>query len=116
MNSQEPVLVEYLRSGGITGRELRLVVHADGTARLIRGATGAAFTVPADTLARIRSFLEAGDLDTLRSEYLPSRPGADLYDYVVIIGERRIHTQDTAIPPALQPLIQLLSGLANRPR
>ena len=45
---------------------------------------------------------------------MPARQGADLYEYVLIYRDRRIRTMDTAVPPELQPVLQLLSGLANR--
>ena len=58
VNSQASALVEYRRSGGITGREDRLVISADGTARLTRGAGVTAFTLAGggDTVAAINAF------------------------------------------------------------
>ena len=114
LQTQESALIEYRRSGGITGREDRLVVRADGTAELSRRGTAVDFTVGEDTLARLRSMVQRIAFDSLRDEYLPPRPGADLYEYVLVYGNRRIRTMDTAVPPELQPLIQVLSGLANR--
>jgi hypothetical protein len=115
--SSQSTLVEYHRSGGITGREDRLVVLTDGTARLSRqGAVAADYQVGTDTLTELRAMLQRIDFRSMRDEYLPTRRGADLYEYVVIYEDRRIRTMDTAVPPELQPLIQLLSGLANRPR
>jgi hypothetical protein len=116
MNSQATALIEYRRSGGITGREDRLVVLTDGTVRLSRRGAVADYQVGADTLTELRALLERIDFRRMRDEYLPSRRGADLFEYVVIYQDRRIRTMDTAVPPELQPLIQLLSGLANRPR
>jgi hypothetical protein len=113
--SSQLTLIEYHRSGGITGREELLVVLTDGTARLSRrGVAASDYQVGADTLTELRALLDRIDFRTMRDEYLPTRRGADLYEYVVIYQERRIRTMDTAVPPELQPLIQLLSGLANR--
>jgi hypothetical protein len=115
MSSQASTLIEYHRSGGITGREEQLVVLTDGTARLSRrGAVAGDYQVGADTLTELRALLERIDFRRMRDEYLPSRRGADLFEYVVIYQDRRIRTMDTAVPAELQPLIQLLSGLANR--
>lgn len=114
VNSQAPALVEYRRSGGIAGREDRLVVHVDGSARCYRRGTPTAFTVSGDTLAQLRQLLQGIRFDTLQAEYLPPRPGADLFEYVVVYGNRRIRTMDTAVPPELQPLLQVLSDLVNR--
>ncbi|MGH7614904.1 MAG: hypothetical protein ACREMW_12795, partial [Gemmatimonadales bacterium] len=117
MSSQATTLIEYHRSGGITGREDRLVVLTDGTARLSRqGAVASDYQVGADALTELRALLQRIDFRGMRDEYLPPRRGADQYEYVVIYEDRRIRTMDTAVPPELQPLIQLLSGLANRAR
>jgi hypothetical protein len=114
MSSQATALIEYRRSGGIAGREDRLVVLSDGSMRLTRRGAAADYQVGADTLTELRALLERIDFRAMRDEYLPARRGADLFEYVVIYRDRRIRTMDTAVPPELQPLIQLLSGLANR--
>ena len=80
-------------------------------ARRYRGATASEFRVDGDTLQRLRSLLEETRFEGLRAEYLPTRPGADLFEYVLIYEGRRVRTMDTAVPAALQPLIQLLNGL-----
>ena len=114
VNPQATALVEYHRSGGIAGRTDLLVVRSDGTARLSRRGTAVDFTVSSDTLQQLRALLAAVDFAHLRAEYLPTRPGADLYEYVVIHEGRQVRTMDTAVPDALQPLLQLLSGLVAR--
>jgi hypothetical protein len=114
MNSQAPALVEFHRSGGIAGFEDRLVIHTDGSAHLSRRQAARDFTIPPDTLERLRTLLAGVAVDSLRAEYLPPRAGADLFEYVVTFRGKRIRCFDTAIPPELQPLVQLLNGLASR--
>ena len=116
MTSQATTLIEYHRSGGIAGREDHVVVMSDGTARLSRrgGGVTADFRIAPDTLIELRALIERVDFRAMRGEYLPARRGADLYEYVVICKDRRIRLMDTAIPAELQPLLQLLGGLANR--
>ena len=114
MSSQVTPLVEFRRSGGITGRDERLVVRSDGTVQLSRRGAVAEFRIGGDTLARIRELLGSVNFARLRAEYLPPRPGADLFEYVVVYKDRTIRTMDTAVPAELAPLIQLLSGVANR--
>ncbi|OFV87614.1 MAG: hypothetical protein A3J75_07305 [Acidobacteria bacterium RBG_16_68_9] len=107
-------MIEYRRSGGIAGREDRLVVLSDGTVHLSRRGAVADYHIGADTLKQLRALLQRIDFRRMREEYLPPRRGADLIEYEVVYQDRRIRTMDTAVPPELQPLIQLLSGLANR--
>ena len=114
MSSQATAVIEYRRSGGIAGREDRLVVLSDGTVHLSRRGAVADYHIGADTLKQLRALLQRIDFRRMREEYLPPRRGADLIEYEVVYQDRRIRTMDTAVPPELQPLIQLLSGLANR--
>jgi hypothetical protein len=116
MNSQVAALVELHRSGGIAGREERLVVYSDGTARLWGRGAESTFTVGSDTLAHLRELLQTIKFDTLRAEYLPARRGADRFEYVLICDDHRVRTMDTAVPPELQPLLQLLGRLMARRR
>lgn len=115
MQPQVTVLVEYQRSGGIAGRDDRLVVYSDGTATLTRRGATTGFTLQADSLARLRALLAEANFADMRAEYLPQRRGADLFEYVLIHGGRRVRTADTAVPPELQPLLQLLGHLVSHP-
>lgn len=114
VNPQASVLVEFHRSGGIVGRQDNLVVRGDGTAHLSRRGAELDFTVAPDTLRQLRATLKQIDFASLRAEYLPTRPGADLFEYTVVYQGRRVRCMDTAVPDPLQPLIQLLSGLIAR--
>jgi hypothetical protein len=114
MSTQATTLIEYHRSGGIAGREDHVVVMSDGTAQLSRRGVTADFRIAPDTLTELRALIERVDFRAMREEYVPARRGADLYEYVVICQDRRIRLMDTAIPEELQPLMQLLGGLANR--
>jgi len=114
VSTQATTLIEFHRSGGIAGREDHVVVMSDGTARLSRRGVTADFRVAPDTLTELRALIERVDFRAMREEYVPARRGADLYEYVVIYQDRRIRMMDTAIPAELQPLVQLLGGLANR--
>ena len=114
MSSQAPALVEFHRSGGIAGFDDRLVIHTDGSAHLSRRQAAVDFTAPPDTLERLRTLLGDIPFERLRAEYLPPRGGADLFEYTVSFRGKSIRCVDTAIPPDLQPLVQLLSGIASR--
>ena len=116
VNPQAAALIEYRRSGGIAGREDRLVVRTDGTAQLWRRTAASDFQLSPDTLAQLRTMLARTDFRSLRSEYLLPRSGADLFEYVVIYKDRTVRTMDTAVPAELGPLIQLLSSLVNTKR
>jgi hypothetical protein len=115
VNTQTPALVEYERSGGITGQTVRLVIQDNGSARLFARAGGDSTTlaVGADALERLKSLLQNIRFDTLRAEYRPSQAGADLYEYVITHRGRSVRCQDGAVPAELQPLIGALNEVVR---
>lgn len=116
VNPQTPALVEYERSGGITGQTVRLVIQDNGSARLYARADSATLAVGADTLERLKSLLQGIRFDTLRADYLPPHAGADRYQYVITHRGRSVRCQDGAVPAELQPLITTLNGLVRASR
>ena len=114
MSSQAPALVEFHRSGGIAGFDDRLVIRADGSAELSRRQTAVDVTLAPDTLERLRTLLGEIPVEKLRAEYVPPRGGADLFEYTLSFRGKSIRCVDTAIPAELQPLVQLLNGVASR--
>lgn len=118
VNPQTPALVEYERSGGITGQTVRLVIQDNGSARLYTHAGGDStnLALGADTLERLKSLLQSVRFDTLRADYRPSQAGADRYEYVIAHRGRRVRLQDGAVPADLQPLITALNGLVRSRR
>src|SRR2546422_2568896 len=115
VNTQTPALIEYQRSGGIAGQTIRLVVQDNGAARLSTLRDSTNLTIGADMLERLKNLVQSVRFDTLRAEYRPSHPGADLFEYILTHRGRRVRLQDGAIPAELQPLIDLLNGLVRPP-
>lgn len=116
VNPQTPALVEYERSGGITGQTVRLVIQDNGSARLYSRGDSATLAVAADTLEHLKSVLQSIQFDKLRAEYRPSQTGADRYEYVIRHRGRSVRCQDGAVPADLEPLITALNGLVRSRR
>ena len=112
-NPQVSTLIEYRRSGGIQGLDDHLVINTEGEATLTRRATRSQFNVDSDTMGQLRTVLEATGFLSLQREYLPERPGADLFEYILTYGSHTIRTKDLAVPEVLQSLIQLLNHLSH---
>lgn len=105
--------VEYQRSGGIRGLDDHLVITADGVAQLRRKAVRSEIALTEDVMQGLRDALSAIEFGQLRREYLPERPGADLFEYVITYEGHAVRTRDTAIPPELRELITVLNRIID---
>jgi hypothetical protein len=106
-------LIEYQRSGGIRGTSDRLTVESDGTATHSRGGTTSEITLAPGVMDRLHRILQEIDWGALQPDY-PGRSGAaDMYDYTLDYRHHTVHAAEAALPPGLQPLIELLDGVLD---
>jgi len=98
----EHVRAELHRTGGFTGRPLNAVADSR--------------TLPPAESARLRQLMSTLDFAALHSTRHPTG-GADLFRYDLILTRGDDHWRGTvsqaSVPPALQPLLQLLTGIAR---
>lgn len=111
--SSSETLIEYRRSGGFTGLDDHLVIKEDGEAILTSKSERSEFTLNSDTINRLQALFEEAEFSRLRKEYLPSRQGSDLYEYVVTYKGHTVRTMDGAVPPSLQPLLEALNQIVE---
>jgi len=104
-------LIEYRRSGGFAGLDDRLVIKENGESILTRRSERSEFTLDSDTVNRLRALFEEAKFSQLRKEYLPSRPGADLFEYVVTYKGHSVRTMDGVVPSSLQPILEALNQI-----
>jgi hypothetical protein len=121
-------LVTFMAGDGFTFHN-RLVLGEDGSARveysthlgprlgrLTHGETS--FTVDGGELARVRAALSESDFATLREQYLPESPGADLPSYEITHCGKDVFVDGFAIeekrvPVRLLRLIDVLNDLVE---
>ena len=107
-------LIEYRRTGGIAGFDDQLIIQADGRAELKRRDSEQTLVLSQAELQQLTAVLEQAQFDRLKAEYLPEEEGADLFDYVITYRGHTVHTQDTAVPGALEPVLAALNDLLAR--
>lgn len=105
------ILVEYRRSGGFAGLDDRVVIQVNGQATLTRKAEHYEFVLDRDTMNQLQALFDDAEFSKLRREYLPSRQGSDLFEYVVMYKGHTVRTMDTAVPEALWPVLELLNQI-----
>jgi len=112
--SSAETLIEYRRSGGFAGLDDYLVVKKSGEAILTRKSERYAFTLDRDVVNGLQTFFEDAEFSQLRKEYLPTRQGSDLFEYVVTYEGHTVRTLDGAVPPSLQPILEALNQIVEQ--
>jgi len=83
----------------------------NGQATLTRKAEHYEFILDRDTMNQLQTLFDDAEFSKLRREYLPSRQGSDLFEYVVTYKGHTVRTMDTAVPEALWPVLELLNQI-----
>ena len=106
------VLVDYVRSGGIAGLEDHLSVTRRGVATIARrGSPARTVLVAPERMRELVSALEKANFPRLKPEYRPRHPISDAFHYSVTYEGRTVRAVDTAVPPALEPVLEALNGI-----
>jgi len=109
--SKAAVLVTYDRTGGFAGFDDHLVLQEDGRASVRRRGGEGEIALDEKRLAKVRVTLDGLDFSALRDEYRGE--GADLFTYTIAAKGRTITCMDSAVPPALEPVIRMLNQIVD---
>jgi len=116
----EPTLfVDYQRTGGIAGMNDRLVIFDNGVALVSGRTTSREIQLNKSDLEQISTVFTTARFTELEGNYTSLRGGADFMQYSISYQGKVVNTEDTAIPPALEPVIEelnhiLSTGLSSR--
>lgn len=113
------IFVDYQRTGGIAGVNDRLVIFDNGVALVSSRTTSREILFNQSDLEQISAVFDAGQFQALEGNYTSRRGGADIMQYSISYRGKTVNTEDTAIPPTLEPIIKemnrvLSSGLNRR--
>lgn len=102
-----PVLfVDYQRTGGIAGVNDRLVIFDNGVTLVSNRTTSREILLNQSDLIQISAVFDAAKFPTLEGNYTSRHGGADFLQYSISYRGKTVRTEDTAIPPALEPVIR----------
>jgi hypothetical protein len=99
------LFVDYQRTGGIGGVNDRLVIFDNGVALVSSRTTSREILLNRSDLEQISALFDAGRFSLLEGNYTSGRGGADFMQYSITYQGRTVNTEDTAIPPSLEPVI-----------
>jgi len=111
--SSPETLIEYRRTGGFLGLDDHLVIKRNGETILTRKSERFEFILNSETINRLQTLFEEAKFSQLRKEYLPSRQGGDLFEYVVTYKGHTVRTMDGAVPSSLQPILEELNQIVE---
>jgi hypothetical protein len=100
------LFVDYQRSGGIAGFNDRLVIFDNGVTLVSSRSTSREIRLNQTDLEQISALFETAQFPALEGNYTSSRGGADFLQYSISYKGKTVNTEDTAIPPSLEPIIK----------
>jgi hypothetical protein len=107
------LFVDYQRTGGIAGVNDRLVIFDNGVTLVKSRTTSREILLNHSDLEQISSVFDAGQFSILEGNYTSRRGGADLLQYSISYQGKTVNTEDTAIPPSLEPVIREMDRLIS---
>jgi hypothetical protein len=113
-NQTNPTLfVDYHRTGGIAGVNDRLVIFDNGVGLVSSRTTSREILLNQSDLKQISAIFDEGQFQALEGNFTSRRRGADLMQYSINYQGKTIITEDTAIPPSLEPVIKEMNRILS---
>ncbi len=107
-----PILfVDYQRTGGVAGVDDRLVIFDNGVTLVKSRTATREILLNQSDLEQLSAVFDAGQFAKLEGNYTSPRGGADLLQYSISYQGRTIITEDSALPPSLEPVIRELDRI-----
>jgi hypothetical protein len=107
------LFVDYQRTGGITGVNDRLVIFDNGVGLVSSRTTSREILLNQSDLEQISAVFNAAQFPLLEGNYTSRRGGADFLQYSISYQGKTVNTEDTAIPPSLEPVIKEMDSILS---
>lgn len=105
------ILLDYQRTGGIAGVSDRLVIFDNGVALVASRQSNIETTFNQTELDRIDAVFSEAGFASLEGNYTSRRGSADLLQYSIRYQGKTVITEDTAVPPGLEMVIDELNRI-----
>jgi hypothetical protein len=99
------ILLDYHRVGGIVGLDDRLVIFDNGAAVFSSRTVNRELTLNQSDLDRISALFSDAQYSMLEGNYTLRHEGADLIHYTITYHGKTVNTEDSAVPPSLQLIL-----------
>jgi hypothetical protein len=105
------ILIDYQRTGGIANLNDRLVIFTNGAGLISGKNVNQEISFNQTDLKRIDDLFLKAHFSQFEPSYTSRRGGADLIKYTLSYNNMTVTTEDTAIPPQLQPVIDAMNQI-----
>lgn len=105
------LFIDYQRTGGIAGVDDRLVIFDNGVTLVKSRTATREILLNQSDMEQLSAIFDAGQFAKLEGNYTSPRGGADLLQYSIRYRGKTVNTEDTAIPPSLEPVIRELDRI-----
>lgn len=108
------IVLDYHRTGGIAGLNDRLVIFGNGAAVFSSRTTNRELMLNQTDLDRLSAIFTDAQYSMLEGNYTLRHEGPDLIHYSVTYRGKTVNTEDSAVPPSLQTIIDDMNRLVSR--
>ncbi len=107
------VFLDYYRTGGIAGFDDRLVIFDNGAAVVATKAGSREIVLNSSEMNKVSDLFNKAQFSMLQNNYPAPRGGADLIQYSVSYHGKTVTTEDSAIPPSLDPILNEMNRIVR---
>lgn len=107
------IVLDYHRVGGIAGIDDRLVIFDNGAAVFSSRTVNRELSLNQTDLDRITALFSEEQYSMLQGNYTVRHEGADLIHYTITYRGKTVNTEDSAVPPSLQVIIDELNLMVS---
>jgi hypothetical protein len=105
------ILIDYQRTGGIANLNDRLVIFTNGAGLISGKNVNREISFNQSDLKRIDELFSNAHFSQFEPSYTSRRGGADLIKYTLSYNNMTVTTEDAAIPPELQPVVDAMNQI-----
>jgi hypothetical protein len=105
------IMLDYHRSGGIAGIDDRLVIFDNGVALFSSRTINRELSLNQTALDRITALFYEAQYSLLQGNFTSRHGGADIIHYTITYRGKTINTEDSAVPPSLQLIIDEMNRI-----
>lgn len=107
------IMLDYHRSGGIAGLDDRLVIFDNGAAVFSSRTINRELFLNQTDLDRITALFSEAQYSLLEENYTSRRDGADFIHYTITYHGKTVNTEDSAVPPSLQLILDEMDRMIS---